>query len=60
MIYNRILKYGISTSNKNIVLCLKGDSKINLLRSQFFDSSEVFEKQAIEIANFIGDPLIYV
>lgn len=49
-----------TTSNKNIVLCLKGDSKINLLRSQFFDSSEVFEKQAIEIANFIGVPLIYV
>lgn len=49
-----------NSSNNNINLCLKGDLKVNLLRNQFFDSPQILEAQAIDIAKFLGIPLVYV
>ncbi len=49
-----------TSSGKTICLSLKGDLDIVLVRKDFFDSVEFLEQQAIDIANFLDLPLLYV
>jgi hypothetical protein len=48
-----------SNSQKTIYLCLKNDLEIILVRESFFDSLDIIEKQATNIADFLGVPVIY-
>jgi hypothetical protein len=48
-----------SNYQKTICLCLKNDSEIILVRESFFDSIQIMEEQATNIAYFLGVPLIY-
>ena len=45
--------------NKNIYLSLKGDIDVILIRDGFLSSFSLVEKQAIDIASFLGIPLVY-
>lgn len=50
----------IDTSfNNTILIVLKGDIEVPLTRRGFFDSIEMLEIQATEIALFLGVPLLY-
>lgn len=48
-----------SGSNNIIYISLKGDLDIPLTRQGFFESIELLEQQATNIAKFIGLPLVY-
>ncbi|AGY61436.1 Ycf4 protein (plastid) [Lotharella oceanica] len=51
----------ILLGSKNILyLSLKGDSDIPLTREGFFESLDLLEEQATDIAQFIGIPLVYI
>ena len=48
-----------SNYQKTICLCLKNDTEIILVRESFFDSIDIMETQATNIADFLGVPLVY-
>ena len=47
-------------SNNILYLSLKGDLDVPLTREGFFDSLDLLEQQATDIAQFIGIPLVYI
>jgi len=53
------IKISSNTGTKNISISLKGDIDIPFIREGFSDSFSNLEEQAIDIASFLGIPLVY-